>query len=56
MADGIFIVLRYVFFCVQAQEDCTALIIAAHRGHTDSIRLLLDAGADKEAKDNVRAL
>ena len=33
----------------------TALIYAAHEGHADCARLLLDAGADKEAKDPVRA-
>ncbi len=31
-----------------------ALIHAAQNGHADCARLLLDAGADKEAKDYVR--
>ena len=31
-----------------------ALICAAENGHADCTRLLLDAGADKEAKDVVR--
>ena len=38
-----------------AQLDYTALICAAHFGRADCVRLLLDAGADKEAKDQVRA-
>ena len=33
----------------------TALLLAACRGHTNCVRLLLDAGADTEAKDSVRA-
>jgi hypothetical protein len=37
-----------------AQGGWTALIRAARFGHTDCVRLLLDAGADKEAKDHVR--
>jgi ankyrin repeat protein len=32
----------------------TALIRAAMHGHADCVRLLLDAGADKEAKNDVR--
>ncbi len=38
-----------------AQSGNTALIWAAMRGHADCARLLLDAGADTEVKDNVRA-
>ncbi len=38
----------------RAQNGCTALILAAGQGHADCARLLLDAGADKEAKMNVR--
>ena len=38
-----------------AQFGSTALIYAARDGHADCARLLLDAGADKEAKNNVRA-
>ena len=37
-----------------AQRGCTALIHAAANGHADCARLLLDAGADKDAKDYVR--
>ena len=39
----------------RAQIESTALIRAAEEGHADCVRLLLDAGADKNAKDNVRA-
>ena len=38
-----------------AQYGWTALIRAAESGHVDCTRLLLDAGADKDAKNNVRA-
>ena len=31
------------------------LIIAAKKGHTDCVRLLIEAGADKEAKEIVWA-
>ena len=36
------------------QRENTALICAAENGHSNCVRLLLDAGADKEAKDVVR--
>ncbi len=36
-----------------AQFGNTALIRAAGNSHADCVRLLLDAGADKEAIDNV---
>ena len=36
------------------QNGDTALTAAAKNGHTDCVRLLLDGGADKEAKNNVR--
>jgi hypothetical protein len=38
-----------------AQSGNTALILAGYKGHADCARLLLDAGADKNAVDNVRA-
>ena len=38
-----------------AQFGFTALIGAAGGGHSDCVRLLLDAGADKNATDEVRA-
>jgi hypothetical protein len=38
-----------------AQEGFTALIAAAREGHSDCVRVLLDAGADKNATDKVRA-
>jgi ankyrin repeat protein len=36
-----------------AQLGRTALVIAAARGHADCVRMLIDAGADKDAKDRV---
>jgi hypothetical protein len=42
-------------FCsYTAQNKLTALIWAAKSGHADLVRLLLDAGVDKNAKDDVR--
>jgi hypothetical protein len=38
----------------RAQDGWTALIYAAVNSHADCARLLLNAGADKEAKDVVR--
>ncbi len=35
------------------QNGFTALTRAVHWGHADCVRLLIDAGADKEARDNV---
>ena len=40
----------------RAQIGCTALMWAAENGRTDCARLLLDAGADKNAADKVRAI
>ena len=37
-----------------AQLGYTALIHAAEMGHTDCVRLLLEAGANKEVTDSVR--
>jgi hypothetical protein len=37
-----------------AQAGSTALIWSATYGHAECARLLMDAGANKEAKDNVR--
>jgi hypothetical protein len=38
-----------------AQDGSTALMDAAEKGRSDCMRLLLDAGADKDAKYKVRA-
>jgi ankyrin repeat protein len=39
---------------MNAQYGETPLMWAAEKGHADCARLLLNAGADKEAKSNVR--
>ncbi len=39
----------------RVQDGQTALMKASAKGHAECARLLLDAGADKEAKANVRA-
>ena len=46
---------RIAFIC-QTQNESTALIVAAERGYTECVRLLVEGGADTGAKDNVRAL
>jgi ankyrin repeat protein len=35
------------------QDQYTALIYAAEKGNVDCARLLIDAGADADAKDDV---
>ena len=45
--------VRVGYQCI-AQEGWTALMLAVSEGHTDCVRLLIDNGADKEAKDEVR--
>ncbi|MCP4824868.1 MAG: ankyrin repeat domain-containing protein, partial [Shimia sp.] len=37
-----------------SQYGSTALVLAACRGHTETVELLLDRGADLEAKNNVK--
>ena len=37
-----------------SQNGWTALMRAAEHGRADCVRLLIDSGADKDAKDNVR--
>jgi hypothetical protein len=39
---------------VSMQYGCTALIFSAINDHSDCVDLLVEAGADKEAKENVR--
>jgi len=36
------------------QDGAAALMMAADNGHSDCVRMLIDAGADKEAKSKVR--
>ncbi len=43
------------FGTFEAQDGWTALIYAAVNCHADCVRLLLNAGAEKEVKDVVRA-
>jgi hypothetical protein len=38
----------------QTQDGSAALALAAANGFTDCVRLLLEVGADKEARDSVR--
>ena len=38
-----------------AQDGFTALTWAVAKGHAECVRLLLDAGADKNARSKVRA-
>jgi ankyrin repeat protein len=38
----------------RAQDGYTALILSAGKNHTICVRMLLDAGADMNAKNNVR--
>ena len=39
---------------IALQDGMTALMYAAHEGHTECVRQLIDAGADKEAMTSVR--
>ena len=43
-----------IFQRARAQHRLTALILTAANGHTDCVRLLLGAGADHGATDDVR--
>ncbi len=44
---------RYQYTCTQMER--TALVLASCGGHTECIRLLVEAGADTELSDQVRA-
>jgi ankyrin repeat protein len=50
--DGFWLGVRGTDSC-QTQDGFTALIGAAYRGRMKCVRLLLDAGADKDAQNNV---
>ena len=45
---------RHKLCMCSTQSGYTALFWAARRGHADCVRVLLEGGADKEAKDEVR--
>jgi ankyrin repeat protein len=55
---ALFMFSYHPFMCsypdAKSQLGQTALQSAAEKGHTDCVRLLLEAGADKETKDIVR--
>ena len=53
-ADAAAEVVTYGHIGRRAQSGLTALMYAAMNGHADFARLLLNAGADKNAKDGVR--
>jgi ankyrin repeat protein len=38
------------------QDGTTALMFAAQRGHAECVRILLQSGANKEAKNQVRLI
>ncbi len=42
--------------CMLSQDGYTPLIRAAWKGNTDCVRLLLEAGADKDTVDAVRIM
>ena len=43
-----------LFLCVNTKDGWTALMIASQNGHTATAQLLVEAGANKEAKNKVR--
>jgi hypothetical protein len=45
---------RYFFWHSRVQNGSMALIFDAENNRTDCVRLLLDAGADKDFKSDVR--
>lgn len=47
--------LMVEFTLWRAQKGNTALMVAAWEGRMDCVRLLLEAGAKKEAKNQVRS-
>lgn len=46
----------HVRVCADLQLGCTALHLAALRGHTDTCAALLDCGADIDTVDKVKPL
>ncbi len=54
MIGGVALVAAEFEMCAsQPQSGYTALFWAARRGHTECVRLLMQGGADKDAKDEV---
>ena len=47
------VLLQSSSLCCSSQDGWTALMIAAREGHVNVVRVLLDAGADANAKNNV---
>jgi len=43
-----------LFLCVNTKDGFAALMIASQNGHTATAQLLVEAGANKEAKNKVR--
>ena len=48
------LLFRFLTPPLSSLQDNTPLIIAAYCGHTEVVRLLLEAGADKMLKNEVR--
>ena len=47
---------RGIYICANTQFGLTPLIWAALKGHADCVRVLVEAGADMDGKDNVRSV
>ena len=43
-----------LFLCVNTKDGFAALMIASQNGHTATAQILVEAGANKEAKNKVR--
>lgn len=51
--SGLTLYLLSILFAVATLQNCTALIAAAMEGHVEAVRILVAAGANVHAKDNV---
>ena len=54
MATGV--AVRGCCWVMRLQKGWTAVMVAAQNGHESTVGLLLDRGADMEARNKVRAL